>query len=641
MIEGILVVAVLSWTVPAVAVDHAAATCSAADVQAKIDLAADGDRVLIPAGDCTWSTHVTIPNTKGIKLKGAGQGVTIIRHNVTSFVSGYMGGMLSVWVAPSNSVVEISDFTIEGNGKSSAKIAFQGAGLDRYRVHHVSLNNNAGTGMFQMPDMDGTNELSGLWDHMTCYGLAGAHCIQMQGQHVSSGQGQFTRPIQFGTNHMTYIEDSTISYLESPADGGADNYSGARVVARYNTVINTELTGAGHGADSALRGVHSYETYRNALTMNYPPGWAVTNQRSGVGIEFDNTATGTYSNFNYTIYRRPGVQPDSWWTLHGGDCDGTNPWDGNIGGAGRPAGYPCLDQQGWFFGQGPNGTKTLTPQYFFRNKINGVLVDPQGGTGVEMTAGYIQKNVEFYSDVDASCSGASCSTGVGIGPLASRPPNCAPGVGYWATDQGTWNKAAGTPGGQGQLYKCTAPNTWSLYYTPYTYPHPLQATSNASPPPPPPPPSGSYSLTPAPLTAVVGSTITLTWSAPSSHSTQDWIGMYAPSSTNAFYIQWYYVPAGSTGQMTFNPPAAGTYEFRYLPNNGYVDVARSPLVTIQAAGSGAVYDINGDGSVTVADVQRAVNQALGIESCGAGDVNKDGTCNVADVQPTVNAVLGL
>lgn len=476
---------------PALAVDHIAATCSAADVQAKINLAANGDRVLIPRGDCTWSTHVTIPNTKGIKLQGAGQGVTIIRHNVTTFKDGYMGAMLSVWVAPSNAVVVISDFTIEGNGQGTAKIAFQGAGLDRYRAHHITINNNAGTGMFALPDFAGTNELSGLWDHMTCNAVAngGSHCITVQGEHTNwtDGQGQFTRPIAFGTNHMTYIEDSTITYV-TPADGGADNLAGARFVGRYNTIVNTEFTGAGHGADSGLRGVHSYETYRNTLTSNYVPGWTVTNNRSGNGIEFENTATGTYTFFDYTLYRIPPGNGKI--NVTTGFCNGSSLWDGNTGGAGRPPGYPCLDQQGWFFGPGPSGTKTLSPQYFFLNRVNGVLQDPLGGAGTEFTAGYIRKNVEFYSDLGASCSGASCTTGVGIGPLANRPASCTPGVGYWATDQGTWNQAVGTPGGQGVLYKCTGQDAWSLYYTPYTYPHPLQTLQGQSTVPV--PPAGVY-----------------------------------------------------------------------------------------------------------------------------------------------------
>jgi hypothetical protein len=42
---------------------------------------------------------------------------------------------------------------------------------------------------------------------------------------------------------------------------------------------------------------------------------------------------------------------------------------------------------------------------------------------------------------------------------------------YWATDQGSWNQN----GPDGVLYQCTAPNVWSKYDEPYTYPHPLRS----------------------------------------------------------------------------------------------------------------------------------------------------------------------
>jgi hypothetical protein len=75
------------------------------------------------------------------------------------------------------------------------------------------------------------------------------------------------------------------------------------------------------------------------------------------------------------------------------------------------------------------------------------------------------------------------SSGTGWGTLANRPTTCTPGVAYFATDQGSWNTSTSNPygvqqnGANGVLYKCTAPNTWTLYYTPYIYPHPLQRPS--------------------------------------------------------------------------------------------------------------------------------------------------------------------
>ena len=37
-----------------------------------------------------------------------------------------------------------------------------------------------------------------------------------------------------------------------------------------------------------------------------------------------------------------------------------------------------------------------------------------------------------------------------------------------------------TLGADGVLYKCTATNTWSVYYTPYDYPHPLRSGDPAT-----------------------------------------------------------------------------------------------------------------------------------------------------------------
>jgi hypothetical protein len=74
--------------------------------------------------------------------------------------------------------------------------------------------------------------------------------------------------------------------------------------------------------------------------------------------------------------------------------------------------------------------------------------------------------------------------GVGFGTLARRPTTCTPSVGYYATDQGSWN-TSGNGFGSGILYVCSSTNTWATLYTPYTYPHPLtQGTTTEGPAPP-------------------------------------------------------------------------------------------------------------------------------------------------------------
>lgn len=68
----------------------------------------------------------------------------------------------------------------------------------------------------------------------------------------------------------------------------------------------------------------------------------------------------------------------------------------------------------------------------------------------------IQENRDFFN-WNTSFDG---KTGVGTGLRSDRPSTCTKGVGYWATDEKTF-------------YVATANNTWSVYYKPYVYPHPL------------------------------------------------------------------------------------------------------------------------------------------------------------------------
>jgi hypothetical protein len=94
----------------------------------------------------------------------------------------------------------------------------------------------------------------------------------------------------------------------------------------------------------------------------------------------------------------------------------------------------------------------------------------------------IQANRDYYNQNTGWTPGNPLTTGVGVGTFAQRPTQCSagtdiaggsnpPGVGYWATDTKTF-------------YVCTATNTWTQYYQPYTYPHPLVSGATPTPPAP-------------------------------------------------------------------------------------------------------------------------------------------------------------
>jgi hypothetical protein len=127
-----------------------AASCSYADVAAAVSAASNGDTVIVPAGQATWDTTLSI--TRGVTLQGAGIDQTTITRQ---------GNIISI--AP-NSAADansekfyVTGFTLDNNNASDVQMGWSGAinvsgtKSTRIIIHHNKFQNNiSATGVFAM-----------------------------------------------------------------------------------------------------------------------------------------------------------------------------------------------------------------------------------------------------------------------------------------------------------------------------------------------------------------------------------------------------------------------------------------------------------------------------------------------------------
>lgn len=452
-----------------------AASTSAADVSDCVSAASTGDTIYVPAGSATWSSAITVAKELTILAVGHDRSMAAITSH-----SGGASGQTNITCSGSCFIlshahnIRVAGFnfitgTIEGTGLPAAGKAFR-VDHNSFRAASWTINNSHGG--CQTPMRHPTT----LWDNNHFYNYSihtqGTNCLRIEGNYQDQLWAQ-DPPFGQGDG-VVYVEDNvfdgnnTINWMDG-------NY-GARYVARFNTI----KAGGGywevHSIQGNNRANQMWEKYKNTYegSGTFFGGGFI---RSGSGFYWGNRVP---SGFNTTKVNN--IRSNTGCTADGvcatsGPCNGSSSWDQNTSGQN---GWGCRDQ----FGRAKDNTLWMTgaayaqdliPVYWWENitgtstLYNFTLHD--GGSQTSYLSTHVQANRDYYIQ-SASFNG---TTGVGVGTLANRPSACTTGVAYWATDQGEWNSR--NPGSDGQLYRCTAPNSWSLYYTPYTYPHPLREES--------------------------------------------------------------------------------------------------------------------------------------------------------------------
>ncbi|MGC4097236.1 MAG: hypothetical protein QM706_08985 [Nitrospira sp.] len=457
-----------------------------AQVNSALSSAPADATITFDTGAYDWRTGALQLNNSGTK------GVTLICATVRGCTATYgAGGVLyKDFIAGTSGLVRLSGFIFTGSPGTAAIWLYGGGVMSQIRIDNNTFQGqSAGSIAILLGETSSLGRFFGVIDHNIFTGPSNF----MAFKNLSGGNAWVTG--QQGGGNAMFFEDNqcTFSSYTDTGTGCVDDWRANSTVLRFNTLTNSRFVNHSycHG------GPYNSEIYGNRISnaaFSGAPNYRnIHFQGSGEEMAWGNQVE---DNGNALVVQHFRSDPST--ATNEGSCnslaDGTQAIDGNRSPVTTYRGYPAWHQPG------RDEAATLKPLYLWRNRTAaGAFVPLRLNSGGYMSNQF-RANRDYYEAVSNNAQISPTSpfngtTGMGYGTLANRPTTCTAtpepldagqgGVGYWATDQGTWKKA--TPGQgvdveNGVLYRCSSTNTWTVHYTPYTYPHPLVTAGGSATP---------------------------------------------------------------------------------------------------------------------------------------------------------------
>lgn len=353
--------------------DITAATCNTPDVQAAINSSVAGDRVVVPAGNCTWLISVEIVD-KPITLWADGVctncGTKAATWAGNTHITCGWNHCLVIKNKIGDRPVEVAGLHLTCTANSETVVYNEGW---HFNIHDMKFESQALCSTTNFGQLGYSYYASGVYQKN----------LNINVRHLLRGvndgsRDEWRQPSTIGQpnqDYVVYIETST--FLFTTFGNVVDHENGARGAFRHNYAQNVylEVHGIHVGGDGLIwpQG-RSYEIYDNVFEclqgfQGSGQCYMAMRLRSGTGVVFNNQVLGFFDGAILLDNQRSDIDFGGL----NGKCGGSSVLDGN-----QDQGWPCDGQPGRGQIVGVVGVQPQLsePLYAANNTFNGQPVEP-------------------------------------------------------------------------------------------------------------------------------------------------------------------------------------------------------------------------------------------------------------------------
>lgn len=419
-------------------------------------------------GSVEWASKLTI--TKGINLIGPGKANLTITN---TYDCSHDGSMIvyTPGTPANNDPFRLSGFTLNGGAKCSILNLNNAASYtDGTMQTKVRVDNNTFAGVYRVGSTrDQAIAVTGM------YGVIDNNLFDTIDYPIRFSSGptspgtrwQNLTGVQFGAaNNNMYLEKNTFTGVGANTGALVDCQAENRYIFRYNTItiagqVNPlfDMHGNNGIAPDYIQSCFGGEIYGNQVNAG-DLAIKFIQQRGGHALVFFNNTDTTYAG-TWPVYSQ--VKQEYGDSL---------------------TGHACADESGNYCTT-DGEYQHVHDSYYWNNRKGLTTLDGNGTGAIDIQSTFSGSPPPAEGTPVAGVNHLGPATTPAASCGASRPGTCAVGASYWETSQDNCSDLTGYVGTEatpieGTLYKCTSENTWTAYFTPYTYPHPLRGEAIAS-----------------------------------------------------------------------------------------------------------------------------------------------------------------